>query len=90
MNVLSCKYASSTSIIVQSADIGRQFNAVKTGTKITISVNLPRVFGMKRYLEVLFYTYKASGELTLNIPRSEGNYQSYDVVSRDIQQSNVS
>ena len=68
VKVVSCKHASSTSSIVQSADIGRQFAIIKTGTKTTTSVNLPHGFGMKGYLEELFDTYKASGALTLKLP----------------------
>ena len=68
IKVLACKHASSTSSIVQSADIGRQFAIIKTGTKTTTSVNLPHGFGMKGLLEELFDTYKASGILTLKLP----------------------
>ena len=67
IKVLACKYASSTSSIVQSADIGRQFAIVKTGTKTTTSVNLPHGFGMKGFLEDLFATHQASGVLTLKL-----------------------
>ena len=68
LKVLACKHASSTSSIVQSADIGRQFAIIKTLTKTVTSVNLPHGFGMKGFLEDLFDTYNASSMLMLKLP----------------------
>ena len=68
MKVLACKHASSTSSIVQSADIGRQFAIVKAETKTTSAVNLPNGYGMKGNLECMFDEYKARGVLNLKLP----------------------
>ena len=68
MKVLACKHASSTSSIVQSADIGRQFEVVKVGTKNTTAVNLPHGYGIKGNIEYMFEEYKARGILSLKLP----------------------
>ena len=68
LKVLACKHASSTSSIVQSADIGRQFAIVKALSKTTSSVNLPHGFGMKGFLEDVFDDHKARGVLILKLP----------------------
>ena len=68
LKVSANKHASSTSTITQSADIGRQFALVKTGTKTTTSINLPRGFGIKGLLEETFDTLAAKGELILKLP----------------------
>ena len=66
--VLACKHASSTSTIVQAADIGRQFAVVKTDSKSTTAINLPHGFGMKGFLEDMFDIKKARGELVIKLP----------------------
>ena len=66
--MLACEHASSTSTIVQSADIGRQFAIVKTLSKSITAVDLPRGFGMKGFLEDMFDIKKARGELVLKLP----------------------
>ena len=68
LKVMSCKHASSTSSIVQSADIGRQFAIVKVESKNTTAVNLPHGYGLKGRIEDMFDTYKARGILNLKLP----------------------
>ena len=65
---MAYKHVSSTSSITQSADIGRQFANIKSLTKTTTAVHLPRGFGLKGYLEDMFDLKKASEELILKLP----------------------
>ena len=67
-SIMSCKHASSTSSIVQSADIGRQFAIVKVESKNTTAVNLPHGYGLKGNIEDIFDTYKARGILKVKLP----------------------
>ena len=66
--VLTAKHANSTLMITQSEDVGRQFAVVKETTKTTTAVNLPHGYGLKGFMEVMFDTYKAKGELSLKLP----------------------
>ena len=68
MKVLASKYVRSTSLIVQSINIGRQFAIVKAETKTTKTINLPNGYGMKGNLECMFDGYKAQVILSFKLP----------------------
>ena len=69
LKILALKYASSTSAITQSADIGRQFAIVKTVSKSETSVNLPSGFGLKGILEDELVRLQANKTLILKTPK---------------------
>ena len=68
LKVMACKPASSTSCIKKIADIGRQFEVMKSESKKTTAINIPSGYVLKGQQEYEIDCLYASGTLMLKLP----------------------
>ena len=68
LKVIAYKHASSTSLVHQMTDIGRQFAIFKNACKTTTAINLPSGFRLKVEIEYQLDFFSADGKLNLKLP----------------------